>query len=284
MSDPIQDLIEKCLGAYSPKTLSCYRRDLMDFRDYCRSEGLCWFPARDVAVASYIDQMCQAYVTSTVRRKIGAIRFLHVMNDIDTPTASAAVRLAYRRVMRRNRRQPKRAAPITPELLEKLLSSCGDDLAGLRDRALMRVGYESLARAGEIVAIQVQDLQWGDAAARLLIPRSKADIEGRGRWVNFSPHVAADIRVWALASGIRSGALFRRVKGKYVGKSALDISSVGRMLRRRQALVGDCGRGVSGHSFRVGGAQRLLREGRSDAEIMICGGWQSFNSMVGYLR
>ena len=37
MSDPIQDLIEKCDGAYSPKTLSCYRRDLMDFRDYCRA-------------------------------------------------------------------------------------------------------------------------------------------------------------------------------------------------------------------------------------------------------
>ena len=34
----------------------------------------------------------------------------------------------------------------------------------------------------------------------------------------------------------------------------------------------------------MGGAQRLLREGRSDAEIMISGGWQSFNSMVGYLR
>ena len=235
-------------------------------------------------MAGYIDQMCQAYVKSTVRRKIGSIRVFHVMNDLATPTASAAVRLAYRRVMRRNRRQSKRAAPITPELLEKLLLTCGDDLAGLRDRALMRVGYDSLARAGEIVAIQVQDLQWGEAAARLLIPRSKADIEGRGRWVNLSPKSAADIRLWALASGIRSGALFRRVKGDYVGKSALDVSSVGRMLRRRQALIADGGRGVSGHSFRVGGAQRLLREGRSDAEIMISGGWQSFNSMVGYLR
>ena len=41
---------------------------------------------------------------------------------------------------------------------------------------------------------------------------------------------------------------------------------------------------LSGHSFRVGGAQRLLREGKSEVEIMIRGGWQSYGAMVVYLR
>ena len=68
---------------------------------------------------------------------MGAVRFLHVMNNSENPTTTAEVKLAYRRVMRKNRRQPKRAAPITPDLLERLLETCGDDLEGLRDRALM---------------------------------------------------------------------------------------------------------------------------------------------------
>ena len=63
------------------------------------------------------------------------------------------------------------------------------------------------------------------------------------------------------------------------------MGSVGRMLKRRQRMlkVSEAGE-VSGHSFRVGGAQGLLQEGKSDVEIMIKGGWQSYGAMVGYLR
>ena len=285
MSDPIQELIVKCEGAYAPKTLSCYRRDLIGFREFCSGRGLAWYPASGITVARFIDEACCGFVKTTVRRKMGAIRFLHVMNNLEPPTERAEVKLAYRRVMRKNRRQPRRAAPITPELMGLLLSTCGSDLEGLRDRALMLVGYESLARAGELVAIQLEDVFWDKALARLLIPRSKADIEGLGRWVELSCETAVAISDWLEASGIKSGALFRRVRGSYIGSEGLDVCSVGRMLKRRQRMIEGFEVGeVSGHSFRVGGAQRLMREGKSDVEIMIRGGWQSYGAMVGYLR
>ena len=141
MTDPIQDLIEKCEGAYAPKTLSCYRRDLIGFRAFCEARGLAWYPAAGETVALWIDEDCGHLVKTTVRRKMGAVRFLHVMNNSENPTTTAEVKLAYRRVMRKNRRQPKRAAPITPEMLERLLETCGDDLEGLRDRTLMMVAH-----------------------------------------------------------------------------------------------------------------------------------------------
>ena len=284
MSDPIQALIEKCEGAYAPKTLSCYRRDLIEFRNFCEARGLSWYPAKGATVALWIDEDCGHLVKTTVRRKMGAVRFLHVMTNLPNPTTTAEVKLAYRRVMRKNRRQPKRAAPITPEILERLLKTCEDDLEGLRDRALMLVAYESLARAGELVAIQVGDVFLDEEPAKLLIPRSKADIEGLGRWAELSPRAAVAVRDWVRAAGLNGGALFRRVRGNYIGVEGLNVSSISRMLRRRQQMICGEGRPLSGHSFRVGGAQKLLAEGKSELEIMLAGGWLSAGAMAGYLR
>ena len=284
MSDPIQALIEKCEGAYAPKTLSCYRRDLIEFRNFCEERGLSWYPADGETVALWIDEACGDFVKTTVRRKIGAVRFLHVMNNSENPTTTAEVKLAYRRVMRKNRRQPKRAAPITPKLLERLLETCGDDLEGLRDRALMLVAYESLARSGEIVAIQLGDIFLDDNPAKLIIPRSKADIEGLGRWADLSPRAVRAVRAWVGVAGFNDGSLFRRVRGSYVGIEGLNVSSISRMLRRRQGRICSEGRPLSGHSFRVGGAQKLLSEGKSELEIMLAGGWLSVGAMAGYLR
>ena len=136
----------KCEGAYAPKTLKSYAADLRGFGAWCCNRGLCWFPAEGDVVARYIDDACATFVMTTVRRKMAAIRFLHVMNDLPSPLDCAAVKLAYRRVMRRNRRQPNSAAPLTQDMLGKLLATCDGSLVGTRDRAILLLGFESLAR------------------------------------------------------------------------------------------------------------------------------------------
>ena len=90
---------------------------------------------------------------------------------------------------------------------------------------------------------------------------------------------------WVSASGLSEGALFRRVRGGYIGGSALDTGSIGRMLRARQRLLNvGSSKLLSGHSFRVGGAQHLMARGHSEVEIMLRGGWQKSETMLGYLR
>lgn len=57
------------------------------------------------------------------------------------------------------------------------------------------------------------------------------------------------------------------------------------MLRAGQGLVGvRSSKLLSGHSFRVGGAQHLMKRGHSEIEIMLRGGWVKSETMVGYLR
>ena len=86
-------------------------------------------------------------------------------------------------------------------MLRKLLATYDDSLVGRRDRAILLLGFESLARVAEIVAMRVADVD-GD---RLLIPRSKSDIEGRGRFVRLSEEATVAVRDWVAASGLSTG-------------------------------------------------------------------------------
>lgn len=73
--------------------------------------------------------------------------------------------------------------------IRRLLEACGDDLTGLRDRALLSTAYDTGLRASELVAVCVEHIVDAlDPEARLLaMPRSKADDEGEGATAYLSP-------------------------------------------------------------------------------------------------
>ena len=99
-----------------------------------------------------------------------------------SPTEDEDVAIALRRAFRQKRRRPKQALGITSERLERLLTACGEDLKGARDRAMLKVGYDTLCRRAELVALRVEDIEEdGNGGARILIRRSKNDPFGDGR-------------------------------------------------------------------------------------------------------
>jgi integrase len=54
------------------------------------------------------------------------------------------------------------------------------DLRGLRDRALLLIGWTAALRRGELVALEVADLSFEPEGVVLTIRRSKTDREGSG--------------------------------------------------------------------------------------------------------
>jgi integrase len=58
-----------------------------------------------------------------------------------------------------------------------------DGLRADRERALLCVGYETLTRRSELVALQIRDIDFHpDGTGLALIRRGKTDAEGRGEW------------------------------------------------------------------------------------------------------
>lgn len=80
------------------------------------------------------------------------------------------------------------AYPITKLVLAKLLTVCGDDLHGLRDRELLLVAYDSMRRRSELVCLRVEDIEWHkDGWTSILLRKSKMDQFGSGRWMHLTP-------------------------------------------------------------------------------------------------
>ena len=88
--------------------------------------------------------------------------------------------------------------------LDKCLAAQPDTPWGLRNRAMISLGYDLLTRRSELVALQTSDIEFReDDTLRVLIRRSKADPFGMGR-IAFSSKRSADlIGAWLAWRGDR---------------------------------------------------------------------------------
>ena len=89
--------------------------------------------------------------------------------------------------------------------------------AGLRDRALLLVGFAVGRRRSELVALMVEDLSPSPDGVRIRIARSKTDQQARGHELLLvyaqppSPSPVRTLRAWLDAAEITTSPIFRRV-------------------------------------------------------------------------
>jgi site-specific recombinase XerD len=92
------------------------------------------------------------------------------------PTWDEDINLTLRRVRRAKANRPKQAKGMTRGHLDKCLATQPDSPWGLRNRAMISLGYDLLTRRSELVALQTNDIEFReDDTLRVLIRRSKAD-------------------------------------------------------------------------------------------------------------
>ena len=203
-------------------------------------------------------------------------------------------------------------APPEGVTVNALLASCGSDIIGLRDAALISLAYDAGLRVSELVGTTVSDLrQVGDGSGRLDIAHSKTDQLGEGALAWLSGDTMARLSTWLLASGIGEGPVFRRINvlsgppdasgqrivRHYIGARPLTRQGVVAILRRRVLEAVDCGlvevepgmegdtvRGLSAHSFRVGLTQDLFAAGEDGAGIALALRWSSPTTALRYAR
>ena len=270
---------------YADTTLRGYRKDLDVFKAWCELRRQDWLPANQDTVASFIDEEAVGKAISTVKRRVSAIQFAHRMADIVSPIGHSEVQLALRRAGRARRRRPAQAQGLTAALLGHIVDACPNTLAGLRDAALFSVGYDTLCRSSELVAMRVENLS--DDFSSIQIPRSKSDQFGDGRVAYLSPATIGRLEAWLGAAGFKSGALFRGLHTRKVSGVALDTSSIRRRIKmaaKRAGFGPAVVAGLSGHSMRVGAAQDMMVSGYDTLGIMQAGGWRTYGVLSRYVE
>jgi integrase len=176
--------------------------------------------------------------------------------------------------------------------LRLLVESCGIDLVGCRDKALLLIGFFTGMRRSEIVALDVEDVSVEeDQGLRLLIRRSKTDSIGMGREVGVpvGRHAATcpvlALRAWLHASGISKGPLFRPLtRWGTVRDKRLSPYAVSVLIKKRTAALGLDPDLYAGHSLRSGMITAAARAGVAEHVIARTTNHKSIATLRGYIQ
>jgi integrase len=136
-------------------------------------------------------------------------------NPLEDPRVCQLLK-AVRRVYAR---PPKRPNAATKDVMQALLATCGDDLPGIRDRALLLFGWASGGRRrSEIVAASYDNIRRDGESFIYELGVSKTNQSGRKNPHNLKPiagSAAAALDKWfrALASQhVNDGQIFRSIR------------------------------------------------------------------------
>lgn len=238
-----------------------YRIAVAQFEEFCDRASVVPLPADEAAVASFLQSRIDAGDSfSTINVKRSAIATHHRDANVDDPTTSNRVR----RLLREARSQSKDngqkiAAPITRDVLMRMVENCEHDtIPGIRDRAVLLLGFACALRRSELVALDVADLQLTAAELRVRIRKSKTDQAGAGAEI-VVPAIGGDIcpvaavHAWLDVAAINSGPIFRRLTRYGLATSArLTPQAVALIVKRRSSGIGLDEVSFSGHSLRAG--------------------------------
>lgn len=273
-------------GAYAPSTIRSYHSDLGAYERWCAQAGIAMFPATPEQVCAFLEEDARRATASTVRRRLYAIRKAHRLLNLPDPTHDEEINLTLRRIRRRKHIRPTQAKGMTEAYLHDFIATEPDTPTGLRNRAMMSLGYDLLTRRSELVALQDADVEpAANGTYRFLIRRSKSDPFGAGRIAFCSPRTARLLDDWRAWRGENTWLFCPIYQGKPINRSLSD-TTVKRVIRAaaRRCCDPEMAAAFSGHSMRVGAAQDLLKRGLDTAGIMRAGGWKSVNVLARYLE
>ena len=245
--------------AKAENTLRAYRGDWRDFETWTAAHRLEALPATPETVALYAAALASRAKVATIRRRLATVSGAHRAAGFDSPTSSPAVSAVLAGIRRDKGDAQTRKAPAVTATLRRMAEALPAGLVGIRDRALLLVGFAGAFRRSELVGLRLEDVEFPLEGLVLTLRRSKTDQEGKGERVAI-PHGANPetcpvraLSAWIEAAGISEGPLFRSVtRHGRISPEALSPEAVAIVVKRSASRVGLDPATFSGHSLRAG--------------------------------
>ena len=275
---------EYIAAAIAPATRRAYQGDLKDFLSWGG-----YIPCTPGSVAEYIVNRARIQSPFTIARRIVGISRANTSLGLPDPSKSDLVRAVLRGLRRTEGKPQRQVAPVLREDLFLMLEQMRG-LKGIRDRALLLVGFAAALRRSELVSLDVEDLQFVKEGLLISLPRSKTDQDGNGRKIAipFGRTSACPVKAvqhWMDVSTISTGAIFRSVnKAEKVSATRLTDQSVALIVKQHAQALGLPAEAYSGHSLRAGLVTSAAKAGVSLVKIQQQTGHRSVAMLTRYIR
>ncbi len=258
-----------------------------DVREYLALGGT--LPATTADVAEFLASSAHLSL-ATLKRRLAALADVHASAGLADPTKSPVIRKLLRGIARVHGIASTSATPLKADALARVVAAIPSDPTGLRDKALLLVGFACALRRSELVALHVNDVNLIDGRSTLVVRRSKTDQFRRGLQLEL-PRLngplcpVAALQAWLTVAGIESGPVFRAInRWKQVGTAALSSAAVRSVVRLRARMAGIVIEGLSAHSLRSGFAVSALEAGISLPAVQAVTRHQTLGGVAAYVR
>lgn len=250
-------------AARSESTRHVYALAWSQWERWCVERDLVALPGAPLALAAYLTGRAEAGRSmATLDVACTAIRHVHRGAAVEDPVSAEVVAQVRRGLRRTYGVAPRRLArPLTVQEIREILQVIDrTTVLGIRDAAMILLGYASALRRAELVALTLTDIEHKPTGLLLTIRQSKMDQEGHGALVAVArgQQAATDpiaaLNAWRHLRGEAPGALFTRLWGSTISDQPLAGRAVARVLRGRAEAAGLDATRITAYSLRAGHA------------------------------
>jgi integrase len=160
-------------AAVSENTLSAYAKDWAHFARWCRMRGADPLPSSPELIGLYIADLAApigkvpALSVASIERRLSGLTWSYAQRGQHLDRKDRHISTVLAGIRRKHARPPVQKEAILPEDIRDMLATLPHDLRGLRDRAILLIGFAGGLRRSEIVSLD----------------HGKDDTLGSGGWV-----------------------------------------------------------------------------------------------------
>jgi integrase len=292
---------------YPANTKRAWRSDWQVYEGFCAERGVTTVPATPSTVAAFVEACGEeGKKPATIRRYLTTIALAHRVAKLANPCVEEPVRHALKGLTNEVSSAQRQARGLGWTEIQTFIERAGEGLRATRERALLCVAYDTMARRSELVSFNRGDFKFlENGSGRALIRRSKTDQAGEGHTAYLSPVTVVYLKTWLELTQITKGAAFRRLIGtgfppkrpprpgrepkprtipERIGArlSAAAVGNIFKSVARHIKMAPEDVLTISGHSIRVGATQDLFALNIDLASVMQAGRWRSHRMPMRY--
>jgi integrase len=261
-------------------TLKGLETDWRMFEEWCESAGRRALPASSETVELFaVHCVSKAGLrVATVTHRLWAIARTHKVAGHASPIRDS-VRAVMAGLSREHGSSQRQKSAVTLDELRAMVATLDRfKRGGVRDRALLLVGFSTGLRSADLVALRDEDLRITELAAEVRVRREKTDQAGRGRVLGMVRGPGPLDAVAALENWIR-------IRGKHEGLLfGVQVKWVWSVVKRTAKAAGLDPAQFGSHSLRAGMITALDDCGVSIPVIMARSGHKSYDMVARYVR
>ncbi len=288
--------VDRMQRSIPTETRRAYDRQWSQFAAWCAEQDRAALPATPQTLAEFVNHLVDLdRAPSTIEQAIAAVRTGHRLAGHrglpETDHARAVLRVHKRE--RAERGQRKRKAPaVVLDVLRAMVDALDvDTITGVRDRALIVLGFAMMGRRSELAALRVSDLVFTEDGLTVLIRTSKTDQDAVGAEVKipYGSHPSTcpvrTLRTWLAVlaeNGFDDGPVFRRItRHGHLQDGAMSGAAINERVKVLAERAGvESAERYTAHGLRAGGPTEAARRGVPVAHIAEHGRWSKSSPVV----